>query len=467
MFVRKNHLVIFLVLCAAAVSVRGLYIRFVPDSWYLYEDITPAGESYKGKVLRFEEAARNLREGKGYTIYSNYFGEYISYLHQYPPGFSCLLAGVYFLGLRTHLSIQLLQIGLTVATCVFLYGITCRIASPRTGLILVALVAFSPILARYDVGIEPAVSATTLTSMVICILIGAERRRGLWFGAAGLLAATASFISPDFVSLPVILLLAIAAAKGIRFALRYGSFFILFYLLGLSPLAAMNYATFKQAMVVPPCLGRGLVQGLGELSDKRVFELPSNYYEFLEYEGYFDGRPEERERVGEEIILFYPDPLEKDSVRRATAYRAIKEHPILIMAGILKKTPRLLAGNITGVNPARLDESASECLATPTRGLGETMLALLYAAAAFLFRHFRWIEWATVVLALTGAYFSRGSWRTTLIIAALPVYFLASHLPMGLETRMFTPALPFMYVFTALGIDALFGEKSHNEKQAS
>jgi hypothetical protein len=331
------------------------------------------------------------------------------------------------------------------------------IASPRAGLILVALIAFNPILARFDVGIEPAVIGITLMSAAMYLLIDRDKSRMLRFCLAGLLAAAVNYIVVDFTGLPIFLVCAVVLAEGFRASLRSCPLFIAAYLLALIPLAAVNYAEFGRVMIAPSCLGRGLIQGLGEMSSKGVFELPSNYYELLEYEGYFVDRPEERARVGEELIVFYPNPMERDAARRAKACQVMMEHPMFVLKGMLRKIPLILTGKITGINPARLAQSARDYQSKDGREPYVIIVPPLYLAVAILFRNFYIIEWATIVLALVGFYVSRGMWRMTIVVAALPLYFFAGSLLIAVEKKPFTTALPFIYVFTAVGIDALTG----------
>lgn len=454
--------VTFLKWCAIitlVVIARCVCIYAVPDSWYMHEEVSPAAETYRDKVLRFEESARNLLAGKGYVIHCDYYREDVSYLHEYPPGFSFLLAAFYHFGITSRLFFQLLQIGFSIVTCVVLYRITCLAASPGAGAVAAVIFAVSPVMARYDVAIDPGVLAIMLISMMLYIVIVPRGNCALRFITAGLLAGLAGLLLPDFNGLPLFLLCAVAVAKGIRFILRYGLLFILFYILGICPLIAMNYRTFDRVMIMAPFIGTGLVRGLGQFGGEGELFMPEGRFDLLESEGFYEPG-QDRWSAWEEIVLFYPGHFNKDKARRARALQFVREHPLFVLKGTLKKVPKMFGGNITGVTPDELDKAALKYEAEPAGSPLDGIAPRLNRTAASFFRRFAWLEWAAAVMALLGLFISTDRWRTALVIASIPVYLFIGHLPFFFEPRMMTPALPFIYVFTGIFLAAMIGGRA-------
>lgn len=418
-------------------------------------------ESYGAKVIRFEEAAQNITEGKGYVIYSKYFGRYISYLLEYPPGFSFLLILISYVGISSHLSIQLFQILLATITCYILYKITCCIASARAGIIAVVIVACSPILARYDVAIEPGVPAMLLMSASLYLLLCNQKNCAIRSSMAGLLIGCAALLLQDYAGLAIFMLVAFLLARGGRFVIRYGSLFFISYLLAVSPNIAMNYHVLQRIMIMPSFIGAVMMKGLGQFGGTGDLYMPMTHRELLEYEGVLEKGKSYPECAGEEILLYYPNPFEREKVRRAEVIRFVKKHPLFVLKCIVNRIPILISGNITGITPDQLDESAGQIEGKASQKPVDQIVPYLYRRTASFFRYFKWIEWLLFILALIGVMLSAHNWRKTIFIMAVPCYFFACHLLLYIEPRMMTPALPFIYIFTGICLDAISRRVRH------
>ncbi|MFH1202728.1 MAG: glycosyltransferase family 39 protein [Candidatus Omnitrophota bacterium] len=236
----------------------------------------------------YEEIANNLLKGNG--LYYNFYG--IPYRATYIVLYPLLCALVYFFTNHSFLALKILQIIISLLTCLLVYRIALRIFNQKIAILSLFLVSLHPGLVYYSVRLHSLVLDTFLYALSIFlflkILDGKNIYRtsilcGIIFGLA-LLSRTAIGLF-----LPIVFLI---------FFMRYKVSPVLFYravllitvfiTLTLFPLWIRNYLVFNKIVLTPTESGLAFWLGYNDnatgtnktLGDRFIFDVAPEQFRY-------------------------------------------------------------------------------------------------------------------------------------------------------------------------------------------
>jgi hypothetical protein len=219
----------------ALLAVAG-YARWTPPA--RAGDLRPRPDA-----LEYEAGARSMVRGSGYWLVV----EGRRYPPRYPPGFSALLAPIFFAwdqgpgtGVVAVFVAALLGIALVMRA-------TDLAAGPLAGLVAGVLLAASPSHVRWSRAVMSDVPSAALVALAALLLVGAVRARGTTWSlvASGVLIGLAASVRATNVLLVVPAMLVVATlGGGVRraFVLAVACF------AGLVPLLLYDVATFGRPL---------------------------------------------------------------------------------------------------------------------------------------------------------------------------------------------------------------------------
>jgi 4-amino-4-deoxy-L-arabinose transferase-like glycosyltransferase len=149
------------------------------------EDLKPRPDA-----LEYEEAARNLASGQGYSLVLD--GGH--YPPRYPPGFSLLLVPAMWLTGGEHGAGVWMVLASALAGIACLWAIGLRVGGAASGTAAALLLALAPLHVRWSRAVMSDVPATTVTTaLALGGLAALGRGPGAWF-ALGLAAGLAALL---------------------------------------------------------------------------------------------------------------------------------------------------------------------------------------------------------------------------------------------------------------------------------
>ena len=135
------------------------------------------------------------------------------------PGYPALVAVAYRAFGEDQLSVAGVQTGLFVLTCVLVFAIGSRLATPSVGLSAAALTALFPPIPYYGALIMTDVFATFLMTLAIWLMLRAlTRERTRDFVLSGVVLGVTALTRPSFVLFPIAAVLALTV--GLKFKWR-------------------------------------------------------------------------------------------------------------------------------------------------------------------------------------------------------------------------------------------------------
>jgi hypothetical protein len=388
-----------------------------------------------------------------------------------PPGYSLYLAAVYTVLGRSFFAAQLVQNLATSACCVVLVLLTTRLVGFRVGLVAGLVAALSPHLAYTSNFVLP--ESLSALPMLLGFLVLARvhpDRPGHWgwSAAAGVLFGLTAWLRPNALLLPpFVALLLLLLSRARRRALGHSLAMVAAAALVIAPITVRNYLLSGE--VVPISINGGLTlwHGVTEAGgfsagarrrDKLVMDEEATRY----------GNPRYREWWAE------PDGVARDRDRFRRSVDVIREHPVRFLRVMVRRMGEML--DYSGGGPERLaplqpppgqGRPASEEAAEDDpedvrshdlarRATDERFLAP-GKRLAFLRPLLRPLQGALlrvltplVVLGLVALAFM--AWRESLLLLALPLYFLVTYSPFLYEWRV---AVPMHYGLFAAAAVAL------------
>ena len=298
----------------AAILLLGLALRVD----YAWEGRTPVFDA-----IAYGEIARNLDESNGFTL-----GDGATQpASNYSPGLPLLIAGLYKLSGGPHERFARLVLALIGALSIlFTYQIARRLSGPTAGLIGAGAVAIYPALLEYQgMFMGEPLAATLLSGAILSMLRATDRERQAAWLLPGVLLGTLTLVRPEYLSVTVLLALAVSIAPPRRRAENVGisdeigpsaggltcaAVLLLGAALVVAPWTMRNAVALDR--FVPVSTGGGQVLFAGTY-------LPS------------DGDPE---RVGSEVVkhspeLFEPGDIERLRLEQILARLAAQRYPDL------------------------------------------------------------------------------------------------------------------------------------------
>ena len=190
----------------------------------------------------------------------------------HPPGFPLLVAGINrSLGIAADVPIQMIGIALDTMAAVIVVWLVSAFLSARVGFVTGILYGVFPPLAYQSAcaKMPGSLLAVFIVSALACVLVGSGRSWG-WghYVAAGLLLGIASYLRPDFVLLPMFLMVCLWIYTR-RLLRSVGAMMLtqMVILLVLFPWALRNHRVFDRWMFTTTGPGPVLVVGLGQFKN--------------------------------------------------------------------------------------------------------------------------------------------------------------------------------------------------------
>lgn len=188
----------------------------------------------------------------------------------HPPGMALLVSGFNeLLGMRADVPIQILGIILGTIAAALIYGLTTFVFDSYIGFTAGLLYALFPPLAWASVDKSPGgLIIVFVVASFVCTFIGTHRdglRSILWYSLSGLLIGLGSYLRPDFLFLPLFMVLGLWAYN--RRLLQSVGFMVLAQVIAfliLLPWAYRNHSLTGRWIFTSTSVGATLITGLGE-----------------------------------------------------------------------------------------------------------------------------------------------------------------------------------------------------------
>lgn len=413
-----------------AVAVRLLFVLLFPGINY-----------YGGITGEYLDVVNNLFDGHGLTQYVD-IAPYDSGREQfeYMPFVARPIGYVLFLCLGGGVPViaQILQAVLTALSVVLVYKLASLLFGGFTNGERIArasaiLAAVWPNQARFEIALLPDGPATLIMlglSYKITQYAMLHEPKYLWH--ASWILALSIFVRPDFVLFPIFFFIAALILVNVRHAITSTALMLslLAVMIGLN--TWKNYAISGET--VPLNLGSGttMYEGISQFGDT----LGTTYA---------DDRVANFKLNTKE--LFYPNGPENDRMLFKQAVEIIKEHPGFYAMLLLKRIPLMFtvrglyfSDSVSYLDPNddlanRFPDKYFAMAKTHPVELGVRILSPL-------------LGWAIVLLGFFGLIKAlQHNWRAHIMIAALLLYWISSHLVTNVEPRYFYPAVPLLYAY--------------------
>ncbi len=451
-----------------ALAVRGLYaVDLAP---LMYSRQQPGTRM----AWRYDETAVSILAGEG-VLWPKDPDPARTGLLARPPGYSAFLAIIYYVCGRSFFAAQAVQDVLTSLACVLLAVAAGRLAGWAVGLGGGLVAAVSPHLAfPSNLVLPDALSALPLLIALIVLTLAHPDRRGRWWWSAlaGLLIGAGAWLRPNVMLLaPFLAVLLVLAARDRRRAVGHGLALTGAAALAIAPITIRNYAIFNEWVPISTNGGLTLWQGVADAGgeakgafrrDKLVMDEEAERY----------GNPRYREWWAE------PDGIWRDRDRYRRAREVIREHPAAyagVMLGRMAAMVDYASGeaplvNAPGTEPMRVrpafedegdDGGADRARPIEKRPADDRRLAVGRAAAVSrpvvrLLQH--GLVLVLLPLALVGAALLLiATPRATVLLLAIPLYYLLTESMFLLEWRVVTPMHYGLFAAAAAPVAALFG----------
>jgi 4-amino-4-deoxy-L-arabinose transferase-like glycosyltransferase len=251
----------------------------------------------------------------------------------HPPGMALLIAGINILfGVKADVSIQVLSIILDTIAVALVYWLSAVLFNARIGFVAGLLYAIFPALARAPVAKDPDGLIGVFVIAGFCCFLQSTRTKGWsmwgWLAGSGLVLGLGSYLRPDFMLLPVFMVLGLWAYTR-RFFKSIAAMALVqvIVLLTLFPWAYRNHSVTGRWIFTSTSVGATLISGLGEFNNPWGF-------------GHTDGH-----RTREAAAQGFKSPWisEADLYFRELFFKSIKENPGAFLKSILLRLPLVLA----------------------------------------------------------------------------------------------------------------------------
>lgn len=203
------------------------------------------------KTWEYEEVANNILQGKGlfYTFYQTPYRA--TYLVLYP----ILCATIYRFTQHSFLALKLLQLIISLITCLLIYKISLRLFNNRVAILSLLLVGFHPGLAYYSIRLHSLVIDVFLCALSVFCLLKVLDGKNLYRNAIfsgisfGLAMLSRSTLGPFLIFALIITFLRFKNSGHNPVAIVF--IIAIFTAVILLPLGVRNYLIFKKIVLTP------------------------------------------------------------------------------------------------------------------------------------------------------------------------------------------------------------------------
>jgi 4-amino-4-deoxy-L-arabinose transferase-like glycosyltransferase len=415
-----------------ALAVRLLFVVLFPGINY-----------YGGITGEYLDVVNNLLTGHGLTQYVDIAPfdsgrvqmEYMPFVAR-PIGYISFLTLISFFTGIAPVAYQIVQALVTAFSAVLVYKLVKILFDKQQRVENIArvaaiLAAVWPNQARFEVTILPD-GPTTLIMLGLAYqitkLAKTGKRKHLIY--TGIILATSILLRPDFVLFPAFFFVAAVIVFNFKRAVVQVATIVAMLAVMVALNTWKNYAISGQ--FVPLNLGSGttMYEGISQFGDT----LGTTYAD---------------DRVAHNKLnskaLFYPDGPKNDRMLFNEAVEIIKANPGFYAKLLVKRIPLMFTvrGLYFSDSISYLDPNDDLAKRFPDKYIAmaktkpvELTVRLLSPA----------LGWLLVILGFWGLIKAlRNDWRTHIMIAALLLYWILSHLATNVEPRYFYPAVPLLY----------------------
>ncbi|MBI4744682.1 MAG: glycosyltransferase family 39 protein [Actinobacteria bacterium] len=354
------------------------------------------------------------------------------------PGSAALLALTWkIFGQQKYIYLQIIQ-GIMDALMVFLiFWIGREIFNEKIGLISAFLFALFLPEARLSVSALRDVWASFAAFGSVGLLIKYYKEKNIIYVILiGLIIGFSVYIRPNILFLPLFLALALIFNVGLKKSISFLVITQILAVLILTPWIIRNYRIYHRLIPTRVGFWQTIWEGFGEFPNKfgAVLNDETTYLN-IRKEGY---------------KVEYGTP-EYDDVIKPKVINVIKNYPFWFTGVILRRIPKatVFSHNDWGFDK---DDYSYARFRKKTGG----NLFDYFKEYPFLFFYkgsIRVIEGLIPIIALAGFWIEREKWRKNLLIAIIPVYFIAAYIPLHVEPRYILPGTISYLFFISITIN--------------
>ena len=437
-----QRLLALLFIFALAFAVRSLTANFLrahfdDPGWFQF-----------GSYSVFDRQAQNILDHKEPMFWINDSSRTDQVI--YPPGYPLWVAAIYAAtGDRSPVAVQRGQLVLDSLAVLLLVGIGATAFRWRVGIAAGVLGALSPLLALAGATPNADAPAGWIVLGAVWLLLLAAKRKTIGHAiAAGALLGLACWLRVNpvlmFVAWAVALLVFVKASWRRRLALSAAVSFST--LLVISPVVIRNLVVFYP-QVAPTGLGVGwnLWAGIGETERGAEFGAPCCDEQMVE---------QDRRAMGlapdAQIGLFWPDGIRRDRERGRRAVAVIKAHPVWYAGTMARRVwghLKFAGAPVPHVGSAGFNVTSAKTLPLDHQG---GVLALSVKVLGMIQSVWRYLALPLMLLGL-GLSFRR-DWRTTGVLLATVLYYLATLAVGHSEIRYGLPMQAILIIFAGAAV---------------
>jgi 4-amino-4-deoxy-L-arabinose transferase-like glycosyltransferase len=436
-----------LFIVALAFAVRSLTANFLrahfdDPSWFQF-----------GSYSVFDRQAQNVLDHKEPIFWINDSSRTDQMI--YPPGYPLWMASIYAVsGDRSPVAVQRVQLLLDSFAVLLLVGIGANTFRWSVGIAAGILGALSPLMVLS--GATPNADAPAswiVLGGVWLFLLAAKRKTIAPAIAAGALLGLACWlrVNPLLMFVPWAVALFVFVKASWRRKLALSAAVSVSTLLVISPVVIRNVVVFYPE-IAPTGLsvGLNLWEGIGETNRGAEFDAPSSDAEVI---------AQDRKEMGvapeAPLGINYPDGIRRDRERGRKALAVIKAHPVWYTGTMARRVwghLKFAGAPVPHVGSAGFNVTSRKCLPPEYQGgvlaLGVNVLGMIQSVWRYL----------ALPLMLFGLGLSfRKDWRTTGILLATVLYYLATLAVGHSEIRYGLPMQALLIIFAGVAVCWLGG----------
>ena len=414
---------------------------------------------YTGMAGQYLAQSVSMLKGHGILFPDNQDPEDTSLLAR-PPGYPMFLGAVYYFFGGSYFTAQLVQNLLNSISPVLIFLIAGALVSQRVGAVSAMIAAVSHHLSYYSNAILPDALCALPILLGVCILVRTKHRRQvLGYALAGAMMGLSVWLRPNALLMGCFFAaLLLVISRNRRRTVRRVWITALTPLIVVAPITIRNYLVYGEFVPVSINMGIVLWEGIADGGGERFGALPTDDL-VSEQEAALYGNP----AYGKDWSS--PDGIERDRARVKNSLAVIARHPfwfagVMIgrMADMLKYSAEAtlvfrssdtrlieLGKSVEGQkNPNRTPKEKDIESDRSRAAIGE-WFAWMRPAARLLQRATK--ETAQLFIAFGALIMFGLSWRRSLFILTVPLYYLLIQSIAHTEFRYTLPMHYFLFIF--------------------
>lgn len=437
---QKNIAAIILII-GLALIVRGLTANFLrahfnDPAWF-----------QSGSFSIFDRQARDVLDGRQSVFWISDSSR--TDLIQYPPGNIAWIAAIYAVtGDRSPTSVQRVEWVIDSFAVLLIIAIGVIVYNWTIGITAGVFAALSPLLAFYAAtpGVDVATNWLVLTAVLLLLLAYKRKSTRYAISAGAVLGLSCWFrVNPllMFVVWGLALYFLVTATRKHR--LRLAVLVVAGALLVISPVITRNLIVFYPE-IAPTGLNIGwnMLAGIGDTERATEFGAPCCDAQIIEEDRRAMGLPPDAP-----LGLVYPDGIRRDRERGHRALAIIKAHPVWFAGVVVRRALwhlKLAGKPAPSVGSAGINVTSAKCLSPASQLLPLSIAVNVLGSIQSVIRY------TAILFMAFGIWFGvRTDWRTSGLLLATVLYYLATLAVGHSEIRYGLPMQSLLIVFQAVG----------------